>query len=276
MSEELNKTLIHIAIIIAIAAVLLIISRHMIGPMVRQSVKKAKGETRLDERKREDTIITIMHTTAKGLIWIFTICAILAALGVNVTALLTGAGIIGVFVGLSAQNTVKDFLAGFFILIEQQYRVGDIVKLTGGTTGASEPTGTVEEITLRITKLRDDSGKLITVRNGEPTVIINQTATYASIVLDLNFTYESDMALAEKVINKVGEELMKDVEWAELFSVPIAFTRIDNFTDAGVIVRVTGMVAPASQWKVAGEYRRRLLVSIAKQPKLHLAHSASA
>ncbi len=248
---------------------------HFTAIIVRHLVKHAKGETKLDEKKREDTIIAIIRATAVFLLWFVALCAVFTILGVNVAALLTGAGFIGVFVGLSAQNTVKDILAGMFILIEKQYRVGDIVTLSGGTLGAFGPTGvtgTVIEITLRITKLRDESGKLITVRNGEPTVTFNQTTSASGIILDLKFTYKTDVDAAKKLINTVGAEMNADEAWQGYFSSPIGFVRVENFTDTGVVIRAAGLVEPASQWTVAGEYRRRLMKAAAKNKDVHFAY----
>lgn len=251
---------------------------HFTALIVRHLVKRAKGETKLDEKKREDTIIGIIRATAVFLLWFMAICAVFTILGVNVAALLTGAGLIGVFVGLSAQNTVKDVLAGMFILLEKQYRIGDIITFSGGTLGPFGPTGvtgTVQEITLRITKLRDESGKLIIVRNGEPTVTFNQTTSASGIVLDLKFTYETDVDAAMKLINEIGAEMAEDEKWAGYFSVPISSIRVDNFIDTGVVIRASGMVEPASQWEVAGEYRRRLLKASAKHKNIHFAYGTN-
>lgn len=248
---------------------------HFTSLIVRYLVKRAKGETKLDEKKREDTIIAIIRATAVFLLWFIAVCAIFTILGVNVAALLTGAGLIGVFVGLSAQNTVKDILAGAFILIEKQYRVGDIVTLSGGTLGPFGPTGvtgTVVEITLRITKLRDESGKMITVRNGEPTVTFNQTTSASGIILDLKFTYKTDVDAAKKLINTVGAEMAADEAWKGYFTAPMSFVRVENFTDTGVIIRAAGVVEPASQWKVAGEYRRRLIKAASKNKEVNFAY----
>lgn len=248
---------------------------HFTALIVRHLVKRTKGETKLDEKKREDTIIGIIRATAVFLLWFMAICAVFTILGVNVAALLTGAGLIGVFVGLSAQNTVKDVLAGMFILLEKQYRIGDIITFSGGTLGPFGPTGvtgTVQEITLRITKLRDESGKLVIVRNGEPTVTFNQTTSASGIILDLKFTYETDVDAAMKLINEIGAVMAKDEKWANYFSVPISSVRVDSFIDTGVVIRASGMVEPASQWEVAGEYRRRLLKAAAKRKDIHFAY----
>jgi moderate conductance mechanosensitive channel len=268
-----GSKLFQIIIIVLVTLVLQFIGHLLIAKFVRKAVKKAKGETRLDERKREDTVITIVRTTYMGLIWSLAAVSILGTLGVNVITLLTGAGIVGVFFGLSAQNTVKDFLAGIFILVEKQYRVGDIITLSGGTTGINGATGTVEEITLRITKLRDDNGTLTTVRNGEPTIVTNKTFSYSSVLLDVTVTYNSDITKVEKTINHIGELMAKEEKWQDIITQPIKFVRIDNFTDQGVVVRAIGKVAPARQWDVAGEYRRRLLEAFNKEPKITIAHT---
>ena len=275
---DFSSKLVQIVAAILLALFLQFLIYHFTALIIRHLVKRAKGETKLDERKREDTIIAIIRATALFLLWFMTVCAVFTILGVNVAALLTGAGLIGVFVGLSAQNTVRDLLAGFFILLEKQYRIGDIVTLSGGTLGAFGPlgvTGTVQEITLRITKLRDESGKLIIVRNAEPTVTFNQTTSASGIVLDLKFTYETNVDVAMKVINDVGTEMAKDTKWADYFSVPITAIRVDNFIDTGVVIRASGMVEPASQWEVAGEYRRRLLKTTAKHKDIHFAYGTN-
>lgn len=272
MRAFLESDLFKIASIIIIAMSLQFLAHLLIGRFVRRTIKRQKGETTLDERKRQKTVITILSTTLISIIWICAIIGILTILGVNVTAILTGAGIIGVIVGLSVQNTVKDFLAGFFILTEKQYRVGDVISVAGGSTGVNGATGTVEEITLRITKLRDENGTLTTVRNGEPTVITNKTYTYSGTMLDIAVTYDSDIDELERIIDRLGKAMAKEPEWKDKITTPIQFLRVESFTDNGVVVRVIGTVAPASQWEVAGEFRKRLLKIIAKESKVSLAH----
>jgi len=267
-----NHDVLDIIFIIAGTLALQIVGRWIIANIVRRAVKRGVGDTTLDERKREDTIIVILRTTYAAMLWIIAICSILAILGVNVQAMLTGAGLIGVIVGLSVQNMVRDLLAGAAILLEKQYRVGDIIALQGGSTGAGA-TGRVKEITLRITKLRGDDGTLITVRNGDPTVIINKTFTYSSVIMDVNVTYESDMAVVEKTIDAVGAALAKEAKWKKVISEPIHFVRIENLAESYVVVRAIGTVSPASQWDVAGEFRRRLLVAFAKTKSIGIAHN---
>ena len=198
MTNLATHPLAQVALIIVGALIAQFIAHNSIDRLIRRSIKKAKGESKVDERKREDTVINVVSTTFTALLWMVAVSLILYTLGVNVTAMLTGAGLIGVFVALSAQATIRDLLAGVFILIEEQYRVGDIIQLSGGTTGVNGAGGKVEEITLRITKLRDDEGRLITVRNGDPSVVINKTFSFSSVVIDVDVTYDSDIAELEK------------------------------------------------------------------------------
>lgn len=273
-TEIFHNVLVQILIAVIVAGILQIVGHFFIEHTVRKAVKRGKGETKVDEKKREDTVIAIVRTTYTALVWISTVFIILTLLGINVAALLTGAGLIGVFVGLSAQNTVKDFLGGTFLLFEKQYRVGDTVSFAGGTIGPDGVSGTVEEITLRITKLRDLSGNLITLRNGDPTIISNKTYSFASTVLDVTVTYDSDIVAVEKMINTIGRDMAADEAWSERITHPITFLRVDSFSEAGVVVRAVGTVAPASQWDVAGEFRKRLLIASSKQAdKVKLAHT---
>ena len=267
----MDNDLFTIALVLLIAMFMTFISRHFFARFVRSMITRAKGETHIDERKREDTVIAIVRTTFVAIVWMLAILISLGILGVNITALLTGAGLIGVIVGLSVQNTTKDFLAGFFILMEKQYRVGDIISVAGGSTGPNGATGTVEEITLRITKLRDEAGRMITVRNGESTVVMNKTSSFAGTMMDIVFTHDSSVKKIEKITNDIGTAMSADEQWGELITEPIHFMRIDNFTTDGIVVRVIGTVAPASQWDVEGEFRRRLLSVVAKETQVKLA-----
>ncbi|HSW80360.1 MAG TPA: mechanosensitive ion channel domain-containing protein [Candidatus Saccharimonadales bacterium] len=258
---------------VVIALIVQFIGIRAIRTSVHRSVKHSTRESELDVKKRQDTLIAILRTTFVGLLWMTVVIIILSQLGVNVAALLTGAGLVGVLFGLSMQNTIKDFLAGTFLLFEKQYRVGDTVSMSGGTVGIPGVTGKVESITLRITKLRDMNGNLVSIRNGEPVIIKNETYSYSSIVLDFIITYESDIEKFKKVINDVGKEIAKLADYSEAVKEPITFLRIDNFADNGVVVRAIGKVKPASQWEIAGEYRQRLLVAVSKISDVTFAHT---
>jgi small conductance mechanosensitive channel len=116
----------------------------------------------------------------------------------------------------------------------------------------------VEDVTVRITRLRDMDGKLHTVRNGSPDVVANQTFEYANVNLDFSVTLDSDVDKVEKILNEVGAELATDVKWKELIVEPIRFLRVEAFEESTMKIKALGRVEPSLQWDVAGEFRRRL------------------
>lgn len=240
------------------------VCRQIIEKVIRRIVRREKFETKLDEKKREDTLITVIRTGIAVLLWMIAILVVLDALGVNLAAAATGAGVFGVVIGLGAQSTIKDFLSGVFILLENQYRVGDIVSLSGGTTGAVGTSGVVEEITLRITKLRDMEGNLNVVRNGDPSIITNRTLDYSNIIIDVTVPFDTDVDELEKLMNEVGLKVIAEERFRSLIVEPIKFLRIDSFAESGMIARAVGKVSPASQWEIGGAYRRSLVPAMKK------------
>lgn len=259
LKNILDNPFIQSIIVIGIAVIVQKVSGVIIDRIVRNVIKSHKYSTKLEERKREDTISKVFSALTGVVIWVVVIGVITSLFGFNLGAVAASLGFLGVVIGLGAQTTIRDYVAGIYILIENQYRVGDIVTLSGGTTGALGTSGVVEDISLRITKLRDLDGTLNIVRNGEASIITNRTYQYSSVVVDINVAYDSDIDEVEKVLNKVGTDMLKDEAMSKLISEPIRFLRVDNFTESAIVVKAIGTVQPAEQWTVAGEYRRRIL-----------------
>lgn len=254
-SDILGNTVAQIAITLLAAALLQLVSNRVTRRVVHSLVHRHSHHSRADEKKREKTLVTMLHTTISVIIWITATILILTELNVNVAAILTGAGVVGIIVGFGAQSTIGDILAGMFIIIENQYRVGDIVTLSAS---GKEISGVVEDITIRITRLRDLDGNLHTVRNGLTTIVTNQSFGYANVNIDTRVAYSSDIDFVEKIINQVGKDLAEDEQWQRHIKEPISFMRIERFDDSGITVKALGKVEPAMQWDVTGEFRRRL------------------
>lgn len=249
--------------LVTLIAVLIGYLIHYVGGGVMRSTvgritARHKHENEAVREKHTRTLTRIFTGVLDVLVWLIVASVILSAFGVDIAKVAAGAGLLGLVIGLGAQSTIKDILAGVFILGENQYRIGDIVTLNGGSVGV-ETSGVVEDITLRITKLRDLDGTLHTVRNGEASIITNRTYKYSRVVLDIGVAYDTDIDDAEKVMNRVGKDMLKTPELATLIKEPIAFLRVDAFEDSSVKLRAIGSVEPAEQWHVAGEYRRRIL-----------------
>lgn len=251
-------TLGRVLVTIAVAAVVQLMVLTLISGIIRRVVRPHYHGSEVEEKKREDTLISIFRTATAAVVWLCTGIIVLAEFHVNVTTLVTSAGLIGVILGLGAQSTIKSYLAGLFIITEDQYRVGDIITLDGlGVSGGVS--GVVEDISIRITKLRDLDGNLHIITNGTADVITNRTFQYANVNIDVNVSYEADVNKVEAVINEVGAKLAMDPQWKEKVAEPIQFIRVDGFNDSSVTIKSIGKVRPGSQWDVAGEFRRRLL-----------------
>ena len=218
-------------------------------------VKTGPVMTREDVEKQEKTLRSVLGTTISVIIWVIAVITMLSIAGVNLATLATGAGLFGIIFGFGAQNMIRDFVAGLFVIIENQYRVGDIISMT---VSGKEMAGTVEDITIRITRLRDLDGNLHVVTNGSTQAVTNLSFQYANVNVDIQVPYASDIDTLERIINSVGEELASDEVAGVNIYEPIAFLRVDDFTEFGMKIKALGKVLPAEQWEIAGEFRRRL------------------
>jgi small-conductance mechanosensitive channel len=171
--------------------------------------------------------------------------------GVPVAPVLAGFGIAGVAIGFGAQYLIRDLIAGIFIILENQYRVGDVAKV-------ADITGLVEYITLRKTVLRDLDGIVHHVPNGEIRTASNFTRHFARVNLNISVAYGTDLDYAISVINRVGQELAKDEKWRRVIKNPPQVLRVNNLGDSGIDIKILGDVKPMEQWAVMGELRLRL------------------
>lgn len=245
-----------VAIILIILGGLIVwqFSLNIISNVVRKSIRPDKFKSHREEKLREETLIGILNALLKVGVIIIVIMLILAEVGVEIGPLIAGAGVAGVALGFGAQSMVKDFLAGLFIILENQYRVGDVVRINDENGVA----GIVERITMRQTVLRDLDGMVHHVPNGEIKIATNMTMEYANINLDVGVAYDTDLDKLEKIVDQVGQELLKDEEWGEkIIEVP-KFERVDQFADSAIIIKILGKTKPMEQWGVAGQLRKRL------------------
>lgn len=265
----LDNLLLRILLILFVASTSQLLLRTLIGYVVSQAVRTHRYATQADERKREKTLIAIFRAVGAVVVWVSAIIAILWQLNINIAALLTGAGFVGVLVGFGAQSTVRDFLAGFFIILENQYRVGDTVtiRVLGG-----EVRGIIEDITVRITRLRDENGDLHIVQNGAALSITNSSFGYSNVSLDIGVSYAADIAKVEQVIDRVGQAMKEDEAWSKRVIEPIHFLRVESFGEKAVQVRIVGKVTAGSQWLVAGEFRKRIIKAF-KDARIVMPHS---
>lgn len=252
-----NDTIFKILLIIIATWLITRFGEMVVQRSIRRMIKAHLYVNQEEEKKREETIIAILHGVIRVIAWPMAATVIISQLGVNVGPLIAGAGVIGLAVGFGAQTLVKDTIAGLFIIAENQYRVGDVVKL-------DDTAGMVEKISLRKTVLRDLDGIVHHIPNGSVTVASNFTSEQSGINLDVGVGYDTDIDKAIKVINKVGQSIADDPEWQDMIIETPSFLRVDNFGDSSIDLKITGTVAPLKQWDVTGELRKRLKIAFDK------------
>jgi moderate conductance mechanosensitive channel len=206
---------------------------------------------------RTETMGTVLRSLASALIYGIALVSILSALGLDLGPLLAGAGVLGVALGFGAQNLVKDFLAGIFILLEDQYGIGDIVDV--GEVSAPVASGVVEGITLRSTRLRDVNGTVWHVPNGEIRAVGNKSQLWARSLIDISVPYGTDVTKAMRVLKDVADELWHDEAWSDQVLEEPELWGVENLGPSEVTLRLVMKVEPARQWAINRELRARLL-----------------
>lgn len=255
-SSLLQNPLIGVILTVATIIIAQIALHTTLDRIVEHAVRRQKHGSQAEEHQREKTLKTIFRTATGIALWIIGVIIILWQLDVNIAALLTGAGLVSIVAGLGAQNLIKDWLAGVFIILENQYRIDDIVTLT--TTSGAVASGVVEDVSIRVTKLRDFDGNLQIVTNGGISVISNMSFRYANVNVDILLDYNTDVDQVEKIINEVGIELAGDEKWKSNIIEAVQFLRVERFSDMSVTVKAYGKVHAGTQWDVSGEFRKRL------------------
>jgi moderate conductance mechanosensitive channel len=213
----------------------------------REPVEIVPGAT----RKRVATLVGILRAIARFAIWTVVTVISLDQMGVNVTPIIAGAGIAGLAFGFGAQNLVRDVISGFFMILEDQVRVGDVAIING--TG-----GLVETITFRTIVLRDLAGVVHVFPNGTITDLSNQTKEWSAYILDIGVAYKEDTDRVVEVMKRVDEDLRQDPDYAAKMLQPIEIFGVDAFGESEVTIKARLKTIPIQQWTVGREYRRRL------------------
>jgi small-conductance mechanosensitive channel len=241
-----------ILIIVVVAAVVWFLLNKFLPPIVRRTVSETGyKESKEGIEKRTKTLLSIFKGMARVLIIVVVIIMILDEVGVAIAPVLAGFGIAGVALGFGAQYLIRDLIAGIFIILENQYRVGDVVRV-------ADIGGLVEYVTLRKTVLRDLDGVVHHVPNGEIKTASNFTRHFARVNLNVSVGYCTDLDHAISVINRVGKELADDKNWRQKIISPPKVERVDSLGDSGIEIKILGDVKPIQQWAVMGELRLRL------------------
>ncbi|MGB7063235.1 MAG: mechanosensitive ion channel family protein [Candidatus Zixiibacteriota bacterium] len=237
--------------ILLIAIITLIVIKGARVLTDRLAAAFRKHEVDEESKKRASTLSSVVRHILTVVILIVAAMTILGELGVQIGPVLAAAGIAGLAVGFGAQSLVKDVINGFFILLEDQIRVGDVVKVAGQG-------GVVEKVNLKMTILRDFSGNVHYVPNGSIELVTNMTKEYSRYVFDIGVAYREDVDEVCQVIREVDQDLRNDPDFGRDILEPIEVFGLDQFGDSALIIKARTKTKPIKQWRVAREFNRRL------------------
>lgn len=245
---------IKIVLIAVIAYVLKRIIHGVIVRAVRIAVRSEDYQSKEAEEKRENTLISLFTVTLQTVIVLIAGMMILEELGIEIGPMIAAAGIVGLAVGFGGQYLIRDIITGLFIIMENQYRIGDVINING--IG-----GAVENITLRKTTLRDMNGTVHHIPHGEIKTVSNLTKDFSRVNMNLGISYNSNLEHVIAVVNNIGNQMADDPQFKDSILKPIQFVRVDDFADSAIIIKMVGETKVLKQWEVAGEFRKRLKIA---------------
>ena len=237
--------------------ILLRVTRYAVKQLKKTLLNHANKDKKVDPQETEKRINTLMGIVSSiiNIVLVATfLMVILQKIGINIAPILASAGVIGLAVGFGAQELVRDIISGFFILLENQIRTGDVGIING--TG-----GLVEKIELRTITLRDFSGVVHIFQNGKINTLSNMTKEWSAIVFDIGVAYKEDVQKVMDIMKQTGEELYDDPEFKDEIIEPIEIFGLDKFADSALVIKARIKTKPISQWTIGREYRKRLKIA---------------
>ena len=227
-----------------------VLLRHL-KPIMLKHMESGTDLEVSEMEKRLDTLLGILRSIIKLVVWLMIGMLFLRKLGIDIAPIIAGAGIVGLAVGFGAQELVRDFITGFFMLLENQVREGDVAIVNG--TG-----GLVEHVGMRTIVLRDLSGVVHVFQNGKINTLSNMTKKWSGMVFDIGVAYKEDTDKVAEVIQQVAGELRSDPGFNDKILEPIEIFGVDQFGDSAVIIKARFKTKPIEQWAVGREFKRRL------------------
>lgn len=251
--ENLIQTSLKICIILFLAWLGMFILRKFLVRLEKRLLDqgKAAGEPPSEAEKRIETVIRLVRQASFLALWVTVILIILKEIGVEIGPILASAGVLGLAIGFGAQNLVKDVISGFFYILENQVRVGDVAIING--TG-----GLVEKLNFRTIVLRDLGGIVHIFPNGSVTTLSNLTNEWSAYVFEIGVAYKENTDHVIDVMTQVGTELMKDSEFGPFMLEPPEIFGVDKFDSSSVIIKGRIKTRPIRQWMIGREYLRRI------------------
>lgn len=251
-----------IAFVLLIAVVLRIAAHRVIGRITTRASEDTGGRAdrtssvfRERRNPRASALGSVLSNAASVTIFGIAIAIILGDMGVNLAPVLASAGVLGVAIGFGAQNLVQDFLAGIFMLLEDQYGVGDVINV-------GEVTGTVEAVSLRVTRLRDVNGVVWHIRNGTIDQAGNESQGWARAIVDFPVSYDRDIPRVRQVMTATAADMWHEPDWHGVILEEPEVWGVQELSTDEIVVRLAARTAPLRQWEVARELRERMKIAL--------------
>ncbi len=252
IGQWLDEHLVNVLVIVLVAWIIKRVGSRLVHQLLKGTVRPDLYPTKTDRDKRLKTLDGLISAVVKFAVFVVAAFMIIGEINPGYTAaLFAGAGLITVAIGFGAQSLVKDFVSGIFIIVENQYRVGDVVTIAGAS-------GTVEEVTIRTTVLRDLDGNAHHVPNGLIEVTTNKTIGFSRINEEIVVGFDADVDRVEHIINHVGEEISALTEFEKKIKEPIHFASVKGYAINGLRIGILGKTNPGDQWKIRTEMYKRL------------------
>jgi small conductance mechanosensitive channel len=212
----------------------------------------------LEIEKRVNTLVGILKNMVQTIIWIVLIVNILKKMQIDIAPILASAGIMGLAIGFGAQELVRDIISGFFLLLENQVRTGDVAII-------NQTPGLVEKIELRTITLRDTEGVVHIFQNGKINTLSNMTKEWSAINFNIGVAYKEDITRVMNIMKAVGDEMYDDSQFKEKILEPMDVLGLEQFADSALVIRARFKTVPIEQWAVGREYRKRLKVAFDRE-----------
>lgn len=250
--QKMGVTIPKLIFLVLLFIIVLRVAKFMVRRFKRGIIHQIdKTENKQENEKRANTLFGLLNGAVTTGLWVIFIMIFLKEIGLNIGPLLAGAGILGLAIGFGAQELVRDGISGFFLLLEDRVRTGDVAIVNG--TG-----GLVEALNLRTITLRDLSGVVHTFQNGKIDTLANMTKDWSAMVFDIGVAYKENVDQVIMLIKEVGTQLQEDEAYKANFVEPIEIFGLDKFGDSAVIIKARIKTKPSAQWTIGREFNKRI------------------
>lgn len=242
---------VQVLIIVAVTWILLWLVKKAVRKLINARIPQIREESEEQLSSRSETLASVVNRVISFITWFIAFMMILTVFGINVAPIIAAIGLAGLAVGFAAQNIIRDYFHGFFIIMEDWFRVGEVATCSGQT-------GVVESMGLRLTVLRDLNGTMHVIPNSKIDQTSNMAREWARINLDISVGYNENLDKVFQVVNDVCMKFKEDSEWSEHMLTTPEVVRVNNLGDSGIEIKVMGDTKPMQQWALMGELRKRI------------------